>query len=184
KPPELGPGTKRFLAAASFFLVAFGAIAFATPNASSQETAAGSIDADPGAYRVARGGRGEAKDRAGETAALAKTERFDPDRTFTLLCADPETAGAALNEVALACNFGATPGANGWTLVGRQSALRGLLAGGDLQLEDPARFDEAVPEPVDKITTRTGEHYQGTIVEDSRAQIVLATSRGTSALPD
>lgn len=171
KPVELGPGARRFLAAASLLVFSLGAIAFATPNTSSEVFNHGWHERYPT--------NGQPLEATARRAEPEPKPTLDPDRTFMLLCESVETAPSALQQLAASRSFSAQPVAqlpNTWTVTGSSAAIRVLASkGGELQVEDPTQFDKVVPAPMDKVQLRTGETYGGVLREEGRSQVVLAT---------
>ncbi|MEZ0230732.1 MAG: hypothetical protein ACAI25_19075, partial [Planctomycetota bacterium] len=109
--------------------------------------------------------------------------RPDPDRTFSLLCVNVDTAPEVLVALGQAKGFSCSQvpqqSSTTWTLTGSPASLQPLaVRGAYLQLEDPAAFARVVPPPLDKVQLRSGEIYGGKLVEDGRVRVVLETTPG------
>jgi anti-sigma factor RsiW len=177
RPFDLGPNVKRFLAAASFFVLAVGSAAFSTPN-----TSAHSI---PGVREAS-----VALMPPPPPTVLNKETKKKPPEALVLLVQDLATGAQNLAKLGEEAGFTmASDGFNEpyYALRGQVAALREVAVAGaacGVQLEDSARFDEAVPVPTDKVIVRTGEHLDGWCEREDATTVVFSTTARSAQLPD
>jgi anti-sigma factor RsiW len=170
EPIRLPVPVKRFLAAASLFVLALGALSIATPSGEPRlpsVSAPPSWVSHPAAFSVAQKA---VSDKSVETAVLQKP--LERERTIVLIVDDKVNFDDVLASPQPLAGTERTrePG----TLIARGTAieLRSLLLERLppwASLEDRSALDALIPPPLDRVFGRNGEVYTGTIVgQDAR----------------
>ena len=181
EPFDFGPGFKRFLAAASFFVLAIGSAAFSTPNASAHAP-------DPGVLETsfARGQPMPALPADGRNNA---SKPKPPEGALVLLTQDVTVAAQSLAKLGEEEGFSVVSDGfkDYYACKGSVDALREMSFAGvayDLQLEEPARLDEVAPAPTDKLLLRSSEHLEGVCEREDATSVVFSTTARAQTLPD